>query len=159
MQLLTPQFGLIIWTLLAFVIVFFILKKYAWKPILSSMNKREQGIADSLATAERIKTEMSQMKSEHEELLVKAREERGQMLRDAKETKQLPSAAKTLEIEQKAARTAIREKRFQTVKQLHREGVPILAIARRLKMSRNTVRHFLSRMRPRQQGLRIYIFK
>jgi F-type H+-transporting ATPase subunit b len=87
MQLLTPGFGLIIWTLLAFLIVFFILKKYAWKPILKSMNDREQGIADSLATAERIKNEMSQMKSEHEELLVKAREERGQMLRDAKETK------------------------------------------------------------------------
>ena len=64
--------------------------------------------------------------------------------RNAKETKPLPSAAKTLEIEQKAARTAIREKRFQTVKQLHREGMPILVIARRLKMSRNTVKRFLS---------------
>ena len=87
MDLLIPGFGLIIWTLLAFLIVFFILKKFAWKPILKSMNDREQGIADSLATAERIKTEMSQMKSEHEELLVQAREERGNMLRDAKETK------------------------------------------------------------------------
>lgn len=87
MQLLTPGFGLIIWTLLAFIIVFIILKKYAWKPILNSMNEREQGIADSLATAEKIKHEMTQMKSEHEELLVKAREERGQMLRDAKDTK------------------------------------------------------------------------
>jgi F-type H+-transporting ATPase subunit b len=87
MQLLTPGFGLIIWTLLAFIIVLILLKKYAWKPILNSMNEREQGIADSLATAEKIKLEMTQMKSEHEELLVKAREERGQMLRDAKETK------------------------------------------------------------------------
>ncbi len=87
MQLLTPQFGLIIWTLLAFVIVFFILKKFAWQPILKSMNDREQGIADSLSTAEKIKTEMSQMKSENEALLVKAREERAQMLKEAKETK------------------------------------------------------------------------
>ena len=87
MQLLTPAFGLIIWTLLAFGIVFFILKKYAWKPILHSMNEREKGIADSLATAENIKTEMSQMKSENEALLVKAREERAQMLKEAKETK------------------------------------------------------------------------
>ncbi len=59
-------------------------------------------------------------------------------------TKLLPSAAKTLVIEQKAARTAAREKRFRTVKELHQEGVPILAIARRLKMSRNTVKKFLS---------------
>jgi len=87
MDLLIPGFGLIIWTLLAFLIVFFILKKFAWKPILKSMNDRETGIADSLATAERIKKEMSQMKSEHEALLVSAREERGQMLRDAKDTK------------------------------------------------------------------------
>ena len=87
MQLLTPAFGLIIWTLLAFLIVFFILKKFAWKPILDSMNKREEGIADSLATAEKIKIEMSQMKSENEALLVKDREERAQMLKEAKETK------------------------------------------------------------------------
>ncbi len=87
MQLLTPAFGLIIWTLLAFLIVFFILKKFAWKPILDSMNKREKEIADSLATAENIKIEMSQMKSENEALLVKAREERAHMLKEAKETK------------------------------------------------------------------------
>lgn len=87
MQLLTPAFGLILWTILAFVIVFFILKKFAWKPILESMNKREQGIAESLATAQRVREEMSQLKSENEALLVKAREERGVMLREAKETK------------------------------------------------------------------------
>ena len=88
MQLLTPGFGLIIWTLLAFLIVFFILKKFAWKPILNSMNQREKGIADSLATAERIKTEMSEMKSEHEALLAQAREERAQILKEARETKE-----------------------------------------------------------------------
>jgi F-type H+-transporting ATPase subunit b len=87
MQLLTPGFGLIIWTLLAFGIVFFILKKFAWKPIINSMNKREEGIAESLATAEKIKSEMALMKSENEALLTKAREERAQMLKEAKETK------------------------------------------------------------------------
>lgn len=87
MQLLTPGFGLIIWTLLAFLIVFFILKKFAWKPIINSMNQREKGITDALATAEKIKAEMATLKSENEALLVKAREERAQMLREAKETK------------------------------------------------------------------------
>lgn len=88
MQLLTPAFGLIIWTILAFGIVFFILKKFAWKPILKSMNDREKGIADSLSTAERVRGEMALLKSENEELLVKAREERALMLRDAKDTKE-----------------------------------------------------------------------
>jgi F-type H+-transporting ATPase subunit b len=87
MQLLTPGIGLIFWTLLAFLIVFFILKKFAWKPILDSLNLREKGIADSLSTAEKVRQEMSQLKSENEELLVKAREERAQMLREAKDTK------------------------------------------------------------------------
>ena len=87
MQLLTPGFGLLIWTLLAFLIVFFILKKFAWKPILESMNKREKGIADSLASAENIKNEMALLKSENEALLATAREERAQMLKEAKETK------------------------------------------------------------------------
>lgn len=87
MQLLTPAFGLIFWTVLSFLIVFFILKKFAWKQILDSMHKREQGIADSLSTAEKVRGEMALLKSENEALLVKAREERGIMLKEAKETK------------------------------------------------------------------------
>ena len=87
MQLLTPGFGLIFWTLLSFIIVFLILKKFAWKPILNSLNQREKGIADSLASAEKIKAEMALLKSENEELLVKAREERAIMMREAKETR------------------------------------------------------------------------
>ena len=66
MELLTPSFGLIFWTLLAFIIVFFILKKFAWKPILNGLNAREKGIADSLATAERVRGEMAELKSENE---------------------------------------------------------------------------------------------
>lgn len=87
MDLLTPSFGLLFWTLLAFLVVFFMLRKFAWGPILKSLGEREQTIADSLATAERVKAEMSQLKSENEALLVQAREERAQMLKEAKETK------------------------------------------------------------------------
>jgi F-type H+-transporting ATPase subunit b len=87
MDLLIPSFGLIIWTLLAFLIVFFILKKFAWKPILSSLKERETTIADSLASAERMKAEMAQFRSENEALLAKAREERSQLLKEARDTK------------------------------------------------------------------------
>ena len=88
MQLLTPGLGLIIWTLLAFLVVFFILRKFAWPSILGGLRKREQTIADSLATAEKVRGEMALLKSENEALLVKAREERTLMLREAKETKE-----------------------------------------------------------------------
>jgi F-type H+-transporting ATPase subunit b len=87
MDLLTPAFGLIIWTLIAFLVVFFILKKFAWPAILGGLRKREQTIADSLATAERIKAEMAQMKNENEALLAKARDERAQLLKEAREIK------------------------------------------------------------------------
>src|ERR1700751_5496092 len=87
MQLLTPALGLIIWTVLAFLVVFLILKKYAWPSILGGLRKREQTIADSLAQAEKIRSEMAQMKSENEAILAKAREERSQMLKEARETK------------------------------------------------------------------------
>lgn len=87
MELLTPSFGLIFWTLLAFIIVFLILKKFAWKPILNGLKDREKGIADSLATAERVRGEMAELKSENEELLAKAREERAAMLKEAREIK------------------------------------------------------------------------
>jgi F-type H+-transporting ATPase subunit b len=87
MQLLTPALGLIIWTLLAFLVVFLILRKYAWPAILGGLRKREQTIADSLAQAEKIRTEMAQMKNENEAILAKAREERAQLLKEARETK------------------------------------------------------------------------
>jgi F-type H+-transporting ATPase subunit b len=87
MDLLTPSFGLLIWTLLAFLIVLYVLRKFAWGPILSALNERERTIADSLATAERVKSEMAQLQSENEALLAKAREERAALLKEAKETR------------------------------------------------------------------------
>jgi len=87
MKLLTPEFGLLIWTLLAFLIVFFILKKLAWPAIIKGLRDRENSITDSLATAQKVKEEMALMKSENEALLAKAREERALMLKEARETK------------------------------------------------------------------------
>lgn len=87
MELLLPKLGLLIWTLLAFLIVFFILKKMAWPAIIKGLRDRENTISESLATAQRVQLEMAQMKSENEELLAKAREERAAMLKEARETK------------------------------------------------------------------------
>lgn len=85
--LLNPDLGLWVWTLVAFFIVLIILRKYAWKPIINSLQEREQTIADSIATAERVKAEMAQLQSENEALLAKAREERAEMLKEAKLTR------------------------------------------------------------------------
>jgi F-type H+-transporting ATPase subunit b len=87
MDLLTPELGLFFWTLLAFLIVFLMLKKFAWKPILQSLGERERGIADSIASADRVRKEMAAMQSENEKMMQQAREERTAMLKEAKEMK------------------------------------------------------------------------
>lgn len=75
-----------IWNVIGFLIVLLILGKFAWKPILKSLKERETGIADALATAEKVKAEMAQLKNENEALMTKAREERALMIKEAKET-------------------------------------------------------------------------
>jgi F-type H+-transporting ATPase subunit b len=87
MELLSPGLGLIIWNLVAFLVLVWLLKKFAWKPILKSLNDREAKIADSIATADRVKAEMTQLQSENEALLAQAREERAQLLKEAKEAR------------------------------------------------------------------------
>ncbi len=87
MNLLTPGLGLLVWTLLAFLIVFFLLKKYAWPAIIKGLTEREKGIAEALETAEKVRAEMAHLKNENEALLAKAREERSQLLKEARETR------------------------------------------------------------------------
>jgi F-type H+-transporting ATPase subunit b len=87
MELLLPEIGLLFWTLLAFLIVFFILKKFAWPAIVKGLHDRETSITEALATAEKVKLEMAQLKNDNEALLAKTREERGAILKEAKEIK------------------------------------------------------------------------
>jgi F-type H+-transporting ATPase subunit b len=85
MELLTPGTGLILWQLIVFVLLFLLLSKLAWKPIINSLKEREVSIQSALDTAEKARLEMSQLKSDNEKLLKEAREEREKMLRDARE--------------------------------------------------------------------------
>jgi F-type H+-transporting ATPase subunit b len=85
MELLTPGSGLIIWQLIIFVLLFLLLSKLAWKPIISSLKEREASIQGALDTAEKARLEMSQLKSDNEKLLRDAREEREKILREARE--------------------------------------------------------------------------
>lgn len=87
MGLLTPEFGLFFYSLVAFAIVAVILRKFAWGPILKMVNERETKIADSIAAAEKIQNEMSDLKADNERLLNEAREERSNMLKEANDLK------------------------------------------------------------------------
>lgn len=84
MDLLTPATGLFFWQLVIFLGLFFVLAKYAWKPILSGLKEREESIQTALASAERAKQEMAALQAGNEKLLKEAREERDKILRDAR---------------------------------------------------------------------------
>ena len=85
MDLLKPSIGLIFWMLVGFGLLFFILSKFAWKPIMSALKEREQSIEESLRQAEKARAEMSQLVAKNEELLNQAKEERNQTLHEARE--------------------------------------------------------------------------
>lgn len=87
MELVTPGIGLIFWTTLVFLILFFLLAKFAWKPILSAVNEREQKIEDALLLAEKTKLEMQKIQSDNQALLREARDERDKILKEAKDAK------------------------------------------------------------------------
>jgi len=88
MALVTPDIGTIFWMLLMFTILLIILKKFAWKPILSALESREKSIEDSLRSADRAREEMEQLKADNEKILAEARMERDGMIKETKKTSQ-----------------------------------------------------------------------
>mgnify|MGYP001269128636 FL=1 len=90
MEKLISEFsiGLFFWQTIIFILLIFLLKKYAWKPILDAVNEREEGIKNALLSAEKAKEEMASLQSDNEETLKKARAERDSLLKEAREIKQ-----------------------------------------------------------------------
>ncbi len=86
--LVTPEIGLIVWTTITFLILLFLLTKFAWKPILGAVKQREANIEEALKAADRAKKEMEALKADNEKLLNEARIERDAMLKEARETKE-----------------------------------------------------------------------
>lgn len=85
MDLLTPGTGLILWQAIVFILLFLLLSKLAWKPILNSLKERETSIQNALNAADKARAEMNRLKADNEKLLKEAREERDKILKEAKE--------------------------------------------------------------------------
>ncbi len=79
--------GLFFWQSLLFLLLLFLLRKYAWKPILNAVNEREEGIKNALASAEAAKQEMENLQADNQKLLQEARAERDQLMKEAREIK------------------------------------------------------------------------
>ncbi len=87
MDLITPGFGLVFWTVITFLVLLFLLRKFAWKPILGAVSDREDGIKEALAAAENARREMENLQADNERILKEARAEREAMLKEAREIK------------------------------------------------------------------------
>lgn len=87
MELVTPEIGLVFWTTVSFLILLFLLAKFAWKPIMGAIDDRERSIEDALLKAEAAKDEMARLTNENEALLKETRAERDLILQEAKKLK------------------------------------------------------------------------
>ncbi len=133
MELVKPDFGLIFWMLVSFSIILFLLKKFAWKPILGMIKEREEFIENALASAEKAKEEMKALQSSNEKILAEAKSERDSMLKEAREIReQMIAEAKGLATKEgerllKAARENIQNEKMAAVTELKNQ-VAVLSI-------------------------------
>ena len=88
MELVTPEIGLIFWTTIVFSLLLIILKKYAWKPILSAVDARNKSIEDALKAADKAKEEILSLNTDNERILMEAKKERDLLLKEGREIKE-----------------------------------------------------------------------
>lgn len=125
--------GLFFWQSLIFLGLLFMLKKFAWKPILDAVNDRETSIKDALASAEAARDEMKNLQSDNQRILREARAEKESLLKEARSTRsELINNAKE-EAQEEAqkillqAQDAIQSEKRAAVKEL-REQVGSIAM-------------------------------
>ena len=131
MDLVTPDIGLIFWTTISFAILYFILSKFAWKPILGAVNEREKSIRDALSAAEKAKEEMVNLKADNEKILNEAKLQRESLLKEAREIKSKIIADAESQATEKAnklveaAKTAIENEKSAAMKELQNTVVDL----------------------------------
>jgi F-type H+-transporting ATPase subunit b len=85
MDLVTPGIGMIVWSTLFFLVLLFVLGKFAWPAILAAVKARNESIRNALDAAERARKEMAKLQSDNEKILAEARAERDALMKEAKE--------------------------------------------------------------------------
>lgn len=78
--------GLFIMQAVLLLIIIFLLRKFAWKPILDALDTREEGIKNALESAEQARVALTELETKNQDLLKEARAERDAMIKDAKAT-------------------------------------------------------------------------
>lgn len=124
MDLITPDFGLFFWMLVTFILVFTILKKFAWKPIVQALKEREDNIRGGLENAENAKNELANVKVKSDKIISEAKIERDQLIKKGREIKEqiITEAREEAEVESKkileAARKLIEEEKIAAINEI-----------------------------------------
>lgn len=71
-----PEFGLLFWASVVFILFWSIIGKLAFRPIINALNDRSNNIQDSLNAALKAREEMQNLKNENDKLMAEAREEK-----------------------------------------------------------------------------------
>ena len=87
MQLVTPAIGLMFWTVVIFMLLLILLKKFAWKPILKAVDDRNSSINEAIASAEKAKSEMEQLSADNDKILNEAHNQRDSIIKEARDIK------------------------------------------------------------------------
>jgi F-type H+-transporting ATPase subunit b len=87
MELITPGLGLVFWMVLSFSMLLYILKKFAWKPILKALKERENTIDTALKSADKAREKMEQLKADNEKTIKEAKNIRDSLLKEARQVK------------------------------------------------------------------------
>ena len=87
MELITPNIGLVFWTTVIFVIFWFLVGKFAFKPVANAIKSREESIEKALASAEQAKEEMQKLQADNQAAVRKAQQEASEILKEARELK------------------------------------------------------------------------
>jgi len=80
--------GLIIWTTIIFSLLLVVLKRFAWKPILSAVDERNKSIEEALRSADKAKEEMALLNADNERILIEAKNQRDALLKEARDIKE-----------------------------------------------------------------------
>ena len=86
-NVIKPDFGLLFWTSIFFVLFWVLIGKFAFKPIVESLKKRTSDIQDALDEAKKAKEEMQALNSKNEDLIKEAQEQRALIMKEAKAAK------------------------------------------------------------------------
>ncbi len=145
MSLVTPAIGLMFWTCIIFTLLIVLLRKFAWKPILTAVDDRNEQINSALKAADKARLEIENLNNDNERILLEAKSERDQLLKEARDIKDniineaKEKASNEAENILNAAKSQIENEKMKAITEL-KNSVAVLSIDIAEKVLKNELK-------------------